>query len=85
MFVPLLSLLFKLPGLAKNTLYVKYAILLALQGLTFACNNVSPYFSSSDPAVLMHYVVSVLWPAEYILLQLLECNSSCFMELQARN
>lgn len=45
----------KLPGLAKNILYVKYAIL-----LTFDCNDVSPYFSSSDPAVLMHYVVSVL-------------------------
>lgn len=45
---------FKLPGLAKNILYVKYAILLALQGLTFACNDVSPHSSSSGPAVLMH-------------------------------
>lgn len=54
---------FKLPVLAENILYVKYAIIPALQGLTLACRDASPHFCSSDPAVLMHSVVSVLWVA----------------------
>lgn len=54
---------FKLPVLAENILYIKCAILPALQGLTLACGDASPYFSSSDPAVSMHSVVSVLWVA----------------------
>lgn len=38
---------FKLSGLAENTVCVKCTILLALQGLTSACNHVSPHFCSS--------------------------------------
>lgn len=76
---------FKLPVLAENILDVKYAILPALQGLALACGDASPHFSSSDPAVLMHSVVSVLSVAQHILLQLPGCNSSGFWEFQPRN